>query len=122
MTATPTTMLMMAVKILLASGAGWVNGAAAAITSARAVIQAKNAKGRGVPSSSICSSVVARRAAPAARSAYTAVAEFPKLLAVFGASTGMPRTPRVVRTPASTASAATTAVATPPAHNRPAFK
>jgi len=26
-TATPTTMLMMAVKILLASGAGWVNGA-----------------------------------------------------------------------------------------------
>ena len=32
MTATPTTMLMMAVKILLASGAGWVNGAAAAIS------------------------------------------------------------------------------------------
>ncbi len=50
MTATPTTMLMMAVKTLLASGAGWVNGAAAAITSARAVIQAKNAKGRPRPS------------------------------------------------------------------------
>ena len=46
MTATPTTMLMTAVKTLLASGAGWVNGAAAAITSARAVIQAKNAKGQ----------------------------------------------------------------------------
>ena len=80
MTATPTTMLMMAVKTLLASGAGWVNGAAAAITSARAVIQAKNAKGRGVPSSSRCSSAVARSVAPAARSAYTAVAEFPKRL------------------------------------------
>src|SRR5260370_4066297 len=90
MTATPTTMLMMAVKILLASGAGWVNGAAAAITSARAVIQAKNAKGRGVPSSSICSSAVARRAPPAARSAYTPVAEFPKLLAVFGPRTVLP--------------------------------
>ncbi|HJY01549.1 MAG TPA: transaldolase family protein, partial [Streptosporangiaceae bacterium] len=33
-----------AVKTLLSSGAGWVNGAAAAITSARAVIQAKNVK------------------------------------------------------------------------------
>ena len=37
------------------------------------------------------------------------------------ASTGMPSTPRVMRTPASTASAATMAVATPPAHSRPAF-
>jgi MFS family permease len=37
------------------------------------------------------------------------------------ASTGMPSTPRVMRTPANTASAATMAVATPPAHIRPAF-
>ena len=42
-------------------------------------------------------------------------------LAALGASTGMPSTPRVMRTPASTASAATRAVATPPAHSRPAF-
>jgi hypothetical protein len=34
MTATPT--MLMAVKTLLASGAGWVNGAAAVISSARA--------------------------------------------------------------------------------------
>jgi hypothetical protein len=48
-TATPTTMLMMAVNILLASGAGWVNGAAATAASASPVIQAKNKNGRGAP-------------------------------------------------------------------------
>jgi hypothetical protein len=64
-------------------------------------------KGLGVPSSSTCSSPVARSAQPAARAAQTAVDEFPKLSAV----AGMPSTPRAMRTPATTASAATTAVA-----------
>jgi hypothetical protein len=65
-TATPITTLMMAVKILLASGAGWVNGAAAATTSASPVIQAKNVNGRGVPSRRTCSRAVASSAQPAA--------------------------------------------------------
>src|ERR1700728_4784526 len=81
----------------------------------------KNAVGRGVPRSSTCSSAVARSAQPAARPAYTAVDEFPKLLAALGAITGIPRTARVTRTPATTASAATTAVAAPPAHSRRPF-
>jgi len=57
----------------------------------------------------------------AARPAYTAVDEFPKLLAALGASTGIPKTARVTRTPATTVSAATTAVAAPPAHSRRPF-
>jgi hypothetical protein len=46
-TATPATRLITAVKTLLARGAGWENGAATAIRSASAVIQAKKTSWRG---------------------------------------------------------------------------
>src|SRR6202167_2904539 len=78
----------------------------------------KNAVGRGVPRRSTCSSAVATRAQPAARPAYAAVDEFPKLLAALGAITGIPKTPRVTRPRPTTPSGPTTAVAAPPAHSR----
>jgi len=117
--AKPSTRLTVAVATFCVSGAPVLNGNATATIVASAIIQPKNTCGRGVVSRSRCMIAVATSAAPAADSTYAPVDASPHAPSRCGARIGMVNSHRAIRMPASAIRAATTAVATPPAHRGP---
>src|SRR5579859_6940195 len=115
----PRARLMRAVAIFVLSETERVSGRTTAISVISTMIHWKNVPGAGTARHSRCISAVATIAASAPR-AYSAVVALPQMPSPFGASTTAWKMPRAISSPANAASAATTAVATPPAHNRPA--
>ncbi len=115
--AMPITRSTAAVAIFCDSGADVLNGNSTRSSVTRPTIQVKNNIGRGVATSSRCARPVASSAAAAATSITVVVCASPYAPSWDGDSSGMLNSHRHTTTPTSATSAATTAVATPPAHS-----
>src|SRR5215471_7597833 len=117
--AMPSTRLTTAVAPFWLTGALVLNGYTTAASVASPMIQAKNRPGCGVPSMSRYNSAAATSATMAAPNTNRPVCASPQAPAPTGARMGMPSVHRQIRMPTSAIRAATTAVATAPAQNRP---
>src|SRR5260370_24006469 len=115
--ATPSTRLTTAVAIFCDTGAVVLNGYTTATNVASPMIQPKKTSGYGVEISRRYMSAVAASATGAAASTYPAVDALPQAPSRAGDRIGTLNSHRITRIPTSAVRAATTAVATPPAHS-----